>query len=131
MQWMTGDGWTLAYGREHGYLVATGEADVRLSRFSILIADQGLAAKLALGVTRTTVILPLGRGPGRPGGSPELAAMAETAKGYAEAYERGESLEGLFADGSPWRRPSAKPPTSIYRDEPSAVRRFLDQGPAT
>jgi hypothetical protein len=95
MQWMTGEGWTLAYGSGHGYLVTLSEIEVRLTRFSI--SESGLAAKLALGVTRTTIVFPLGRGPGRPGGAPELAALAESAKGYAERYEAGESLEGYPA----------------------------------
>jgi hypothetical protein len=97
MNWMTGEGWTLAYGRTHGYLVVTTERDVRLSRFNILIANEGLAARLATGVTRTAVIFPLGRGPGRPGGAPELAALAEAAKTCAERYDAGESLDGYPA----------------------------------
>jgi hypothetical protein len=97
MKWMIGADWTLAYGRTHGYLVVTTARDVRLSRFNVLIANEGLAARLATGVVRTVIIFPLGRGPGRPGGAPELAALAESAKGYAERYDAGESLEGYPA----------------------------------
>jgi hypothetical protein len=123
VQWITGEGWQLGYGSEHGYLVTLGETEVRLSRFNVLAAESGAVARLALGVTRTTIVFPLGRGPGRPGGVPELAALAVSAKVYAEKFEAGESLPGYPA----WQREApAKPPTSIYRDEPSAIRRFLD-----
>jgi len=94
---MAGSNWTLAYGREHGYLVTLSEIEVRLTRFSISEAISGAVARLALGVTRAVIVFPLGRGPGRPGGAPELAALAESAKGYAERYEAGESLEGYPA----------------------------------
>jgi hypothetical protein len=123
VQWITGSGWRLGYGRKYGYLVAVGETEARLSRFNVLVAESGASAQLALGVTRTTIVFPLGRGPGRPGGEPELAGLAETAKVYAEKFEAGESLPGYPA----WQHEApARPPAPGYRDEPSAIRRFLD-----
>jgi hypothetical protein len=94
MEWMAGDGWTMAYGRDHGYLVVRGTTDVRLSRFGILVAAAGLAAKLALEATRTTIAFPLDRGPGRPGGEPELSNLMAVARMFAERFEAGENLEG-------------------------------------
>jgi hypothetical protein len=67
---------------------------VRLSRFNVLVANEGLSAKLSLGVTRTTIIFPIGRGPGRPPLDPEFDALVEAAKVYAQQYEDGVSLEG-------------------------------------
>jgi hypothetical protein len=123
MQWMTSEGWTLAYGSEHGYLVALGETEVRLSRFSIPEAESGLAAKLALGVMRTVIVFPLGRGPGRPGGVPELAALAVSAKGYAERYEAGESLPGYPA----WQH--AAPPDGLIGVDGHVKRGHSADGP--
>jgi hypothetical protein len=106
VQWMTGEDYTLAYGRNHGYLVVTRKSEVRLSRFSIRIAESGLVARLALGVTRTTIVFPLGRGPGRPGGEPELDALAASARVFAERFEAGEDLERYPA----WRQARAPYP---------------------
>lgn len=101
MQWMTGKGWACAYGVSWGYLVVHGETGVRLSRFSVDLAAENLTAALAAETMRNVIVFPLGRGPGRPGGEPELAALMEAAKTYAERYEVGESLEGYPA----WQQP--------------------------
>jgi hypothetical protein len=58
VDWLAGEGWALAYGRPHGYLVATGSVDVRLARINILVAEGGDAARLALGVMRTGIVIP-------------------------------------------------------------------------
>jgi hypothetical protein len=89
MQWMQGRDSTFAYGRAHGYLVARGDGEVRLTRFSIVKAECGLAAAVALEAARNVIVFPLGRGPGRPGGEPELDALTEAAKSFAENYEAG------------------------------------------
>jgi hypothetical protein len=94
MQWITASGGFFTYGREYGYLVLTGEREVRLSRFSIAAGASCLVALVAAEATRTAIIFPLGRGPGRPGGAPELAALAESAKRYAERFEAGEDIDG-------------------------------------
>lgn len=118
MKWMTGTDWACAYGDEFGYLVVTTERDVRLSRFSIFAAGQGLAARLAAEVARSVIIFPLGRGPGRPGGALELAALAESARTYAERCEGGESLEGYPAWGKPAQLSPVGPPLREHCAEP-------------
>jgi hypothetical protein len=99
MQWITGRSATFAYGSEHGYLVITGEREVRLSRFTIQAGVEHLTAVTAREAAESTVIFPLGRGPGRPGGAPELTALAESAKTFAERYEAG----GVFEEYPAWR----------------------------
>lgn len=104
MQWMTGLSATWTYGANFGYLVVpdlrgsgTAPAGVRLSRFSIAAGTQGLSSVVARESAVNVIVFPLGRGPGRPAGEPELAALTETAKGYAERFEAGEDLEGYPA----------------------------------
>lgn len=94
MQWMSGQSALFAYGRADGYLVTRDETGVRLARFSIARVDAGLSAAVAAEAVRSAIIFPLGRGPGRPGGEPELDALAESAKMFAEKYEAGEDLDG-------------------------------------
>ena len=94
MDWTDGRSITFAYGAEHGYLVITGESEVRLTRFSVAVGAQGLTSVTAREAAESTIIFPLGRGPGRPGGEPELAALAEYAKTFAERFESGASLAG-------------------------------------
>lgn len=91
MEWHAGEGTLCAYGTKHCYLVITEENAVRLFRFSYLDVRPAVVAREA---AESTIIFPLGRGPGRPGGAPELAALASAAKVYAERYEAGESLPG-------------------------------------
>jgi signal recognition particle GTPase len=43
----------------------------------------------------------MGRGPGRPGGAPEVAAHMEVAKLFAERFEAGEDLDGY----QHWQQP--------------------------
>jgi hypothetical protein len=105
MDWITGKTAAFAYGREHGYLVIAGEHEVRLARFSVSAAAGCLMSVVAREAAESTIVFPLGRGPGRPGGEPELAALAETAKTYAEAYEGGQSLPGHPA----WQRSQPVP----------------------
>lgn len=93
MQWMQGQAALFAYGSEHGYLVIREETGVRLTRFRIAAGADGLAAVVALEAARNLIFLPLGRGPGRPGGDPELAALIESAKTIAERFESGEDPE--------------------------------------
>lgn len=100
MRWITSKNGVFAYGVSWGYLVVRGETDVRLSRFSVDLVASNLTAAVAAETMRNVITFPLGRGPGRPGGEPELAALAEAAKGYAERYEAGASLEGYPA----WQR---------------------------
>jgi hypothetical protein len=80
-----------SWGEHSTYLVSVLDHEVRLSRFSVpAVTPLAMAAEAAC----TVIVFPLGRGPGRPGGEPELDALAESAKVYAERYEAGESLEG-------------------------------------
>jgi hypothetical protein len=118
MQWMAGKDYVLAYGRTHGYMAVRSETDVRLTRFNILVANSGLAARLVLGVTRTMIVFPLGRGPGRPGGEPELNALLESAKTFAERFEAG----GDFEDYPAWRQ------HGTVHESADAMFDYLDRG---
>jgi hypothetical protein len=118
MDWVKGRSCTFAYGAEHGYLVVTGEAEARLARFSVQAAGDGLLAAVAREVTESTIIFPLGRGPGRPGAEPEVAALAECAKSYAERFEAGESLEGYPA----WQQPGPWPLHGFREADPNIGR---------
>jgi hypothetical protein len=103
VDWMTGLDCLFAYGGEHGYLVITGQAEVRLSRFPVAAGAAGLVAVVAREAARNVIVFPLGRGPGRPGGDLELAALAAMAKDYAERFEAGDDLDGYPA----WRHAAA------------------------
>lgn len=84
----------IALGADTVYLVSpdrqNGDATgVRLTRYRSL-RPTGAAQEAA----RNVIVFPLGRGPGRPVGEPELAALTESAKVYADRFEAGESLDG-------------------------------------
>jgi hypothetical protein len=113
MDWISGQSCDFAYGREHGYLVVRENSGVRLGRFSVAAVAEGLHAVVAREVLESAVIFPLGRGPGRPGGELELAALAESAKVFAERFDVGGDFENYPA----------------WRHEPSAAR-FLSAGDA-
>jgi hypothetical protein len=84
-----------AKGRVDTYLVFGDEREVRLTRHrSVLYVNRAYEA------ARNVIVFPMGRGPGRPAGVPEIAALMESAKHYAERFEAGESLEGYPA----WRQ---------------------------
>jgi hypothetical protein len=102
VDWMRSQHGFFAYGAEDGYLVLVSEEGVRLTRFSIAAGAEGLTAVTAREAASTVIMFPLGRGGGRPGGAPELAALAEVAKVYAEAYEDGQEVTFEVAGG---RRP--------------------------
>ncbi len=97
MKWMTGQHGQFAYGREHGYLVTREEAGVRLARFSIARVEAGMTVAAITEAVRSVIVFPLGRGPGRPGGEPEMGPLTEAAKGYAETFEAGQDLLGYPA----------------------------------
>lgn len=95
----TGEVSLVTYGRRDRYAVVVAQAPdgspsgVTLTRWPIEHAAhdpymQGAAA------ARNAIVFPLGRGPGRPAGEPELDALLSCAKVYAEAYEAGEDLSG-------------------------------------
>lgn len=113
MDWTTGKNATFAYGRAHGYLVVRGEYEVRLSRFSTEMAAAGLTASVAAAVTRSVIVFPLGRGPGRPAGEPELAALEDTARLYAERFENGTSLDG-YPDWQHGQAPEPGAPAMVF-----------------
>jgi hypothetical protein len=108
MDWFSGQSCTFAYGREFGYLVTRDERGVRLGRFSVSAAAENRHAVVAREALESAIIFPLGRGPGRPGGEPELAALAEAAKVYAERFEAGESLVGPDWNGAAWMHQPAR-----------------------
>jgi len=100
MRWMNSKDGVFAYGLSWGYLVVRSDRDVRLSRFSIDLVASNLTAAVAAETVRNVIVFPLGRGPGRPGGEPELAALVKFAKDFAEQYEGGRGFEEYPA----WRR---------------------------
>ena len=120
MDWMNGKTAAFAYGAEHGYLVLTSEREVRLCRFSIAAGTEGLTAVTAREAAETTIVFPLGRGPGRPGGQPELEALAVSARGYAERFEAGQDIDGY----PHWQRRHAAPERGrrSSRSPPGALR---------
>jgi hypothetical protein len=119
MDWVKGKGIAFAYGAEHGYLVSTSDREVRLARFLMSTGIAGLTAVTAREAMESVIVFPLGRGPGRPGGEPELRALTESAKVYAERFEAGESLPGFPA----WQQPM---PEAEARD---AARSFEQRYP--
>jgi hypothetical protein len=125
MQWMKGQAALYAYGSEHGYLVIREETAVRLTRFRIAAGADGLAAVVALEAARNVIIFPLGRGPGRPGGEPELDALAESAKMFAETFEGGADLD---RDGYPaWRHAEAERGVQLPSALPRTFEDMLDR----
>lgn len=84
------------------YLVSVLDHEVRLTRFR---SPGTSPLDMAVEVARNVIVFPLGRGPGRPGGEPELAALAASARTYAERFEGGADLEGYphWQHGQPGR----------------------------
>jgi hypothetical protein len=92
----------VADGKFWAYLVVVEQArpGVVLTRFRKgFLGHPGVPLPLPLAgdAARNAVFFPLGRGPGRPGGEPEVAALAESAKTFAERFEAGSALEGYPA----------------------------------
>lgn len=112
MRWMNSKDGVFAYGVSWGYLVVRGEAEVRLSRFSVDLVASNLTAAVAAEAVRNVIVFPLGRGPGRPGGEPELDALVTSAKVYAERFESGESLGGYPA----WQQPAVTKTGRVLTD---------------
>jgi hypothetical protein len=83
-----------AWGSGTTYLVSVLDYEVRITRFR---SPGTSPLDMAVEAARNVVTFPLGRGPGRPGGEPEMAALMEAAKTWAERFEAGESLEGYPA----------------------------------
>jgi hypothetical protein len=89
MDWIGSDRLVSARGKVNTYLVFGDEREVRLSRHrSVLYVNRAFEA------ARNVIIFPMGRGPGRPAGDPEVAAHMEVARMFAERFEAGEDLEG-------------------------------------
>jgi hypothetical protein len=87
----------VARGDTRTYLVVPQELEgsvsgVRLTRWLNSMTEPAAIASMA---SRTTISLPLGRGPGRPAGSLEVQALVELAKDYAEGFERGEDINNF------------------------------------
>jgi hypothetical protein len=102
--WLADGSGIIASGEQDVYLVTQDRCQgeptgVRLTRYHAWASPR--AYQTAAEASRNVIIIPLGRGPGRPGGEPELAALMEVPKFYAERYEAGESLEGYPA----WQHP--------------------------
>jgi hypothetical protein len=104
VHWIKFSAGEMAYGLEHGYLVIREESGVRLGRFSVDAAARDSHAVVAREVLASALVFPLGRGPGRPGGEPELDALVASAKVYAERFESGESMVGPDWRGRAWQR---------------------------
>jgi hypothetical protein len=98
--WLADGSGIIASGERDVYLVtqdhSKGEATgVRLTRYRPWVSAP--RTEVAAEAARNVIIIPLGRGPGRPAMEPELAALMESAKVYAGRFEAGESLKGYPA----------------------------------
>lgn len=124
MDWMTGQDCTFAYGREHGYLVVTEPSGVRLARFSIAAAQQELAARFAREVAASVIVFPLGRGPGRPAGEPELGLLTQMAKAGAEQFEAGGDLVTAFGSWQHAAETVRVAPRRVFYGTPPANAAF-------
>ena len=96
----------IGYGRNWTYLVTADlTADgremtgIRLTRYNP--RPNPSAREIATEAAANVIIFPLGRAGGRPAMVPELAALMEAAKTYAERFESGHDLPGYAA----WRHP--------------------------
>jgi hypothetical protein len=92
----------VGYGWRDAYLVSgVASADgsevtaVRLTRWRC--ADSGFPVLVADAAVVNLITFPMGRGPGRPAGQPEVDALMRTARDYAEKFEGGGDLEGYPA----------------------------------
>lgn len=89
-----------ANGELHAYQVFSDSTHtVRLTRWAHtgIPSPEGMSdfvLDFARNVSRNTIVFPMGRGPGRPGGEPELDALVEYAKTYAERFEAGQDIDG-------------------------------------
>jgi hypothetical protein len=141
MKWEILSDGTGAYARGRSrrvYLAATYTsaggsrvAGVRLTWFPEAVPMHEPMAE-ALAVMRNTVVLPLGRGPGRPADEPEVAALVEMARAYAERFEAGESLPGLTGWQHPAKLRVGEGETVRFLDEPPLLhkhRRWTDPDP--
>ena len=100
MDWTGTDRMISARGKADTYLVFGDEREVRLTRHrSVPYVNRAFEA------ARNVIVFPMGRGPGRPAGEPELTALMAAARSYAERYEAGESLEGY----PHWQHAPAEP----------------------
>jgi hypothetical protein len=89
MDWNGSDRLVSARGKTDTYLVFGDEREVRLTRHrSVVYVNRAYEA------ARNVIVFPMGRGPGRPAGEPELAAQMAAARLFAERFESGEDLEG-------------------------------------
>lgn len=89
-----------ANGELHAYQVFSDSTDtVHLTKWmhTGIPSPEGmsdLVLDLARQASCNTIVFPMGRGPGRPGGEPEVAALIESAKLYAERFEAGQDIHG-------------------------------------
>lgn len=123
--WLPDGSGIVAAGERFAYLVVTESAlgqvrAVRLTRWEA--KPNGSVAGAAAELARNVIVFPLGRGPGRPAGAPEVAALIESSKRYADQFEAGGSLDGYPA----WQRdPNAgrcPGPGGCFPDEPCQYR---------
>lgn len=103
----------VASGELHAYQVFADSTDtVRLTRW--LPRPNVAPSELVREASRNTIVFPMGRGPGRPGGAPEVDALVASAKLYAERFEAGQDIDGY----PHWQR------------RPRTTARFLATGDA-
>ena len=98
--WLANGSGVVASGVRDVYLVTQdrylGEpTGVRLTRYRAWASP--VTAETAAEAARNVIVIPLGRGPGRPAMEPELTALMEIPKLFAERYEAGQSLDGYPA----------------------------------
>ena len=106
MKWEQAESWRGTYARSAWkprerwvYLVVVEEgapgdiSGVCLTRIPESVPMHDPFASLAHAVANR-IVLPLGRGPGRPAAEPEVSALAAIARSYAEQFDSGMSLPG-------------------------------------
>lgn len=108
--WLPGREGYVGSGQTDVHLITVDRDDgrvtgVRLTRWRGAGGAMGDSWETALAAARNVIILPLGRGPGRPPGEPEVAGLLDAAKRLACKYEAGEPL----TDHPAWRNPPAPP----------------------
>jgi hypothetical protein len=130
MEWAVIDraGTERAWGEDWTYVVTQTETGVQLTRFG---AERGVLLTAVAEVMRNLIVFPLGRGPGRPGGEPELAALVESAKTWAERFETGGGLHWPTGGVSPDRIDGRTGPTLRDMTRRAPARAFLGEKPCS
>jgi hypothetical protein len=112
--WLSNGEGFIGAGQENVYLITPDldaglVTDVRLTRWRVAAGGRADSWETALAAARNVIILPLGRGPGRPPGKLEVTGLLDAAKRLACKYEDGEPLTGHPA----WQHPPRRSPDAV------------------